>query len=165
MIRVNRVAGRVEMFNGKQNVFGQVCSYDVCSLYPYIMAIAKNWFPCGKLEHYTAGEEPDYSKLGFYRINLDQRKLKLNNLPYLVAKKDITGNNWDCGVIENCVVGNKMMELIKFYDLEYELIEYWQYTQKIEGYKLFGWILDFMKLKNHQDILSADKKPEYNAAL
>jgi hypothetical protein len=129
------------------------------------MAIAQSWFPCGELIHYGAQDIPNKDKIGFYRINLDQRKLKQLNLPNLVALKDDTGNNWASGVVEGCVVGNKMLELIELYDLEFEMLEFWQYSDKIEGYKLFGWVLDFMKLKNEQDTLSTLKSPEYNAAL
>jgi len=45
-----------------------VSSFDVCSLYPYVMAILDVYYPCGKHEKV---EKIDFNKLGFYRLIVD----------------------------------------------------------------------------------------------
>lgn len=89
----------------------------------------------------------------------------MRNLPNLIATKDSLGNNWEADKIDDVLVGSKMLELIKKFKLPYEIHEFWEYTDKIENFKMFGWVLEFMKRKNEQDTLKKNKDSRYNPAL
>jgi len=44
-----KIAGRVEMFNGVQHIKKKYASIDVCSLYPYVLAVKDVYYPSGKI--------------------------------------------------------------------------------------------------------------------
>lgn len=90
-----KCAGRVEMFNGVQKVNEEVSSLDICSMYPFIMAIKNgSYFPHGELKETDVFVE---DKIGFYYCDIDQSilwegfkddiELNLNELQYDNLKK------------------------------------------------------------------------------
>jgi len=44
-----KIAGRVEMFNGVQHIKEKCASIDVCSLYPYVLAVKDVYYPSGEI--------------------------------------------------------------------------------------------------------------------
>jgi len=90
-----KCAGRVEMFNGVQKIDEEVASLDICSMYPFVMAIKNGaYFPHGKLVETDVFVE---DKIGFYYCDIDQsilwegfsdnKELNLNELQYDNLKK------------------------------------------------------------------------------
>lgn len=71
-IQKYKCAGRVELFNGVQEINEPVVSIDKCSMYPYVMAVLDCYYPAGeKIE--TKQFKKD--KIGFYRCSIDQSTL------------------------------------------------------------------------------------------
>jgi hypothetical protein len=109
-IRRGAVAGRIDYFNFKRTLtVGKVVSYDVTSMYPYIMFCAANvQFPGGARVEFKEmtiqkrdsileilrNNENIYDKMGWYTIDLDQTYLSQNDLPIIICNKSEDGNNF-----------------------------------------------------------------------
>lgn len=165
-------AGRVQCFQGVTKFNGSIVSYDVCSLYPYTMAVNPEYYPAGNIVETGPGEFRD-NKCGFYWINADQSNLQHQNLPLVLPVKDrdhlgnITENNYNSrdGIVLNCCVTHKdVMQLMK-YGCKVEILGGFYFTHRIKACDLFRPILDFMQAKNHQDGLKSLKSSSYNAPL
>ena len=162
-----RTAGRVEIFSGKP-VFikGEIVSMDVCSLYPYIMSIAPNYYPCGEKKDTDIYIE---DKIGYYYCDIDQRAFKKHNLPNYIAEKTETENKWDSQeILKDYLISNITIELLKKYEnigVKCEIKKGFYYTEKIKGCELFSSLIEIMKLKNEQDKYKKDKDSKYNPAL
>ena len=61
-VGVFEVAGRVQMFNGVKKVLERLVSTDVCSLYPYVMAVHNCYYPCGKIVNTDVYRGDDFKK-------------------------------------------------------------------------------------------------------
>ena len=180
------VAGRVQMFNGPCRYTIKMTSQDVCSLYPYICAVNNEaWFPTGDkvdvdyeaiggLNNQQYRESEIWDKIGFYKCDVDQTNLQeLNKVAiYPLKKRNEAGmvqeNLWDlddCGEMYNvCLSSVTIKQMI---DADCKVcIKYGYYFEgKIEGHKLFPFVLDFMKGKNEQDIYKKNGDKRYNASL
>ena len=180
------VAGRVEMFNGTQRIKNKMCSIDVCSLYPFVCSVYnKAYFPIGKkhnvdynsiggLTNRTYEESEIWDKIGFYICDIDQRNLEEKGKVsiYPLKLRNNTGfclkNMWDlkdCGVMNKICLSSVVIKQMIENGCEVKIYEGYYFEEKIEGYKLFPFVLEFMKGKNEQDIWKKKKDSRYNASL
>jgi hypothetical protein len=163
----SKIAGRVECFGGECRLPERIASIDVCSLYPYVMAVKDVYYPCGEIVYV---EQDQYinsnDKLGFWYVDFDQSNLKAKNLPNIYAFKTGIENNWAHeGIIENYLLSNVMIDLLLKYECKVTIKNGFYFTEKRKSCEMFDFILQFMGVKNHQDTLKANKDPEYNSAL
>lgn len=166
-----KIAGRVELFNGVQKIENErISSLDVCSLYPYVMAIYngfegdQGYYPAGDIKEVDEYQGDDI--LGFYYCDIDQSNLKSQNLPLIYAEKTGSENKWDTeNVLDNYLISNVMIKLLLENRCKVNIKKGFIFTQKIKGCELFKFILDFMDIKNQQDILKESKDANYNPVL
>jgi hypothetical protein len=163
-LQKSKIAGRVELFNGVQKVEERLVSTDVCSLYPYNMAVAPVYYPCGEIVNTDKYLGADV--IGFYYCDIDQSNLKARNLPKIYARKTETENDWDYdGVLENYLISNVMIELLLKFDCGVVIKKGFYFTDKKKSCDMFDFILDLMKAKNEEDTKKKNKDPTYNPAL
>ena len=168
-------AGRVELFNGVQHVEETMCSKDICSMYPYVMAVMKDaYYPCGEL-HETATMVD--GKMGWYYCDIDQSNLAEKNLPLIIAEKvfvkkadgsdgPLEGNNWaTTKVLKDYFISTVQIAQLKKYGCDVTVKKGIYFSDKVRGCDLFEFILEFMQKKNEQDKLKKSKSELYNAAL
>ena len=159
-----KIAGRVELFNGIQKVEERLVSTDVCSLYPYVMSVAPVYYPCGELVNTQEYMGDDV--LGFYYCDIDQSNLKAMNLTKIYARKTEIENDWGYdGVLENYLVSNVIIGLLKKFNCGVVIKNGFYFTEKKKSCDMFDFLLDFMKEKNEQDTLNKNKYQLYNQAL
>jgi len=162
-LQKSKIAGRVELFNGVKEINERLVSTDVCSLYPYVMAILNCYYPCGK-ETIKVDEYKGDDVLGFYYCDIDQSILKTKNLPNIYAKKSKIENDWGYdGIIENYLISNVMIGLLRKYGCKVVIRNGFIFPEKKKSCDMFDFLLDFMKAKNEQDGLKG--KDGYNSAL
>lgn len=170
-----KCAGRVELFNGIQKIEEELSSKDVCSLYPFIMAVfGGGWFPCGTK---TLTEKYVKDKIGFYYCDIDQTNLKNKNLPNIYPEKVFTkkadgsegvleGNDWSSNnILKDYLISNVMIEQLLKNGCKVDIKNGFYFSDKVRGCDLFEFILVFMKKKNEQDALKKSKSDLYNSAL
>lgn len=169
-----KTAGRVQLFNGVQRITEPICSKDIASMYPYVMACADVWYPCGSIVE-TAEWVPD--KIGFYWCDIDQRTLKAQNLPNIVARKDyatkangergpLIGNDWAYdGVLLNYCINSITIEHLRANGCTVDVHRGFYFTDKIRSCDCFRPVLEIMGVKIAQDRKKKAKNPEYNPAL
>ena len=163
-LQSSKIAGRVEMFNGIQKINERVASTDVCSLYPYVMAVLNCYYPAGEIKDVERWQGGD--KLGFYYCDIDQRCLKDKNLPNIYAYKTGVENQWDYkGVIENYLLSNVMIQLLLDFGCDVKIRNGFVFTEQIKSCEMFKFLLDIMKAKSEQDDYKANNDPSYNPAL
>lgn len=176
-----KIAGRCEMFNGKQNIIDPVCSLDICSMYPYVMTILNCYYPCGEIKdakkYYNSKD-----KLGFWYCDIDQSSLRERNLPNIYAEKTGEENNWGTqNKLEKYLLSNITIDLllkygakVKIYN-EIDLLDEdglligkkrsFYFTKKERSIDMFGFLAELMKAKNEQDTFKKNKDKRYNPAL
>lgn len=166
----SRVAGRVQMFNGIQEIFEQMVSMDVCSLYPFVMSILDVYYPCGdkivKVDNYKGG-----NKIGFYYCDVNQSALKRKGLPSILPNKTKDENDWECRSddLKNVFISNVDIEQLLSYGCECKVkngiifVKNAGCEARVKSCELFEFLLPLMKEKNQQDTLVG--KEGYNAAL
>ena len=180
------VAGRVDMFNGITRLKTKMCSIDVCSLYPFVCAVYNQaYFPVGKKhdvdfrsigglhgERYRNSEIWD--KIGFYKCYVDQRCLADKNKVSIYPKKNRTDtgmvieNLWDlkdCGEMDDVCLSSVVIKQMMKAGCKVIIHEGYYFEEKVEGHKLFPFVLEFMAGKNQQDIWMKEGDPRYNASL
>jgi hypothetical protein len=163
-LQKSKIAGRVELFNGIQKVEERLVSTDVCSLYPYVMSVAPVYYPCGKMINTDKYMGPD--TIGFYYCDIDQSNLRASNLPKIYARKTAIENDWGHEVVlENYLISNVMIELLKKYNCGVVIKNGFYFTEKKKSCDMFDFLLDFMKAKNEQDTKKKNKDDTYNSAL
>lgn len=160
-----KCAGRVEMFNGVKKIFDEMVSMDVCSLYPYVLAVLDVYYPCGKnITKVDMYRGPDF--LGFYRCDIDQSNLKEQNLPKIYPKKTDTENRWDHDeILKDYTISSVMIEQLRKYGCTVTVYEGIIFPEKMRSCDMFTFILEFMKGKNEQDHFKKIGSPNYNPAL
>ena len=164
-LQKSKIAGRVELFNGVQEVKERLVSTDVCSLYPYVMAVLDCYYPTGK-EIIKVDEYKGDDVIGFYYCDIDQSILKTKNLPNIYAKKSAIENNWGYdGILENYLISNVMIGLLKQHGCSVVIKNGFVFPEKRKSCEMFDFLLDFMKAKNDQDTLKSKKDETYNSAL
>lgn len=159
-----KIAGRVELFNGIQKIDERMASTDVCSLYPYVMSVLDVYYPRGDVI-----EVPQYvgdDEIGFYYCDIDQSNLKQNNLPKIYARKTEIENDWGHEeVLENYLISNVMIGLLRKYGCKVEVKNGFIFSRKEKSCDMFKFLLEMMKAKNEQDDYKAKKDRRYNSAL
>ena len=164
-LQKSKIAGRVELFNGVQKVEERLVSTDVCSLYPFVMSVLNCHYPVGK-ELILVDEYKGDDVIGFYYCDIDQSNLKAMNLPNIYAKKTDIENNWAYdGVLENYLISNVMIGLLRKYNCKVVIKNGFIFPDKKKSCDMFDFLLDFMKAKNDQDTLKSKKDSNYNPAL
>jgi len=168
-LQKSKIAGRVELFNGVQKVQERLVSTDVCSLYPFVMSVLNCYYPTGKELKLVDKYQGD-DVIGFYYCDIDQRNLKGMNLPNIYAKKTEIENDWGYdGVLENYLISNVMIGLLKKFNCKVVIKNGFTFPDKKKSCDMFDFLLDFMKAKNEQDTLKsskvAEEKAKYNPAL
>lgn len=159
-----KCAGRVQLFNGIQKITERLVSTDVCSLYPFVMAILNVYYPCGEIIETDKYMGDD--KIGFYYCDIDQSNLKKNNLPNIYAEKTEIENKWDSDVeLKDYLISNVMIRLLKKYNCKINIKSGFFFSQKKKSCDMFDFMLDFMKAKNEQDDLKKNNDELYNPAM
>jgi hypothetical protein len=186
-----KVAGRVELFNDIQKIIERMGSGDVCSLYPFVMAVLNVYYPAGNVVEVEDYKGDDV--LGFYYCNVKQHNLKPRNLPKIYPRKTELENIWDNeDELKGYLLSNVMIGLLREYGCEVEILPYVEdplykkdildvsgnkiseelikkksfvFSHKIRGCDLFEFILEMMMAKNNQDALKQNKNDLYNSAL
>jgi hypothetical protein len=168
-LQKSKIAGRVEMFNGVQKVEERLVSTDVCSLYPFVMSVLDCYYPCGKelieVDEYQGGD-----KIGFYYCDIDQSCLSSKDLPNIYAKKSALENDWSTEeVLTDYLISNVMIGLLRKFGCSVVIKSGFVFPQKKKSCEMFGFLLDFMKVKNEQDLEGKKEKKGldncYNPAL
>jgi hypothetical protein len=158
-----KIAGRVEMFNGAMEVFEKIVSLDVCSLYPYVLSILNVYYPYGKITRTSTYVK---NKIGFYYCDVDQSNLKKNNLPNIYAEKTKTENKWDSDKkLDGYLLSTVMIKLLQDFNCKVDIKHGFYWEQKAKSCDMFGFLTEFMKKKNEQDVLKGKKDEKYNAVL
>jgi len=168
-------AGRVDVFRNRNvKILESMASMDCCSMYPYVMAILNVYYPCGEVKQANEYYKPN-KFIGWYYCNIDQSNLKSKNLPNLYCEKvfnnqgNIQENDWESeNKLFNYYISNIEIEQMRKYGVSVEIIDSPDniyFTEKIKSCKLFGFILELMKLKNEQDIWKDTNDGRYNPAL
>ncbi len=159
-----KIAGRVEMFNNSQIIDDKVVSLDVCSEYPYVLAINNVYYPHGEIVHvekYTKRDE-----IGFYYCDVDQSHLKRMNLPNIYAEKLENENDWgSTNILKDYLLSSVMIDYLLKYDCKVTIKNGFYFEKKAKSCEMFEFILDFMKMKNEQDSLSKVSSEKYNPSL
>lgn len=180
-ILASKAAGRVDLFKAAMNhIVDEIVSLDVCSLYPYIMAIFPGYFPCGEISETAEYIKPPTmenpnGKIGFWYCTVDQSALHRNNLPNILPKKLMSSsgvcleNDWNSeDIIEDVFISNITIELLKSYEnigVTVEVKSGIVFSDKIKSCDMFSFLTDLMKLKNEQDTLKKQNDSKYNPAL
>lgn len=159
-----KVAGRVEMFNGVQEINEKMISTDVCSLYPYVMAVKDVYYPAGQIKFVDEYQGDD--ELGFYYCDIDQSNLRANNLPLIYPKKTETENNWGHNeILQDYLIGNVSIKLLKDFGCNVVIKKGFTFERRERNCDLFRFLLDMMKAKNEQDTYNKNGDERYNPAL
>jgi len=164
-LQKSKIAGRVELFNGVQKVEERLVSTDVCSLYPFVMSVLDCYYPTGKELKLVDKYQGD-DVIGFYYCDIDQSNLKGSNLPNIYARKTEIENDWGYnGILENYLISNVMIGLLKKYNCKVVIKNGFTFPDKKKSCDMFDFLLHFMKAKNEQDTLKSKKDENYNPAL
>lgn len=164
-LQKHKIAGRVELFNGIQEVNEKLVSTDVCSLYPYVMSVLDCYYPCGSSIKEVKTYQGD-NEIGFYYCDIDQSNLSKSDLPNIYAEKLPLENKWDSKeVLKDYLISNVMIGLLKKFKCKVVIKNGFVFENKMKSCDIFGFLLDFMKEKNIQDDLKKSKSDEYNSAL
>lgn len=162
----SKIAGRVELFNGAKVINDVMVSYDVCSLYPYVMTILDCYYPIGEIDYYAKYNQNLKNLMGFWVCDIDQTILVKSNLPLIIPLKNKEGNDWEAGVIQSKItLDTNIIILLEKFGCKVKRYDGWVCNNKIKSVDLFGYNLDLMKLKNEQDDLKKAKDLSYNPSL
>lgn len=156
----SRVAGRVQLFNGPQIINESIQSFDVCSLYPYVMAVAPVYYPCGDITEIDSFEELPKDKIGFFYCDIDQSNMSVTMIP----NKTKIGNDWEAKIITNSFESSVMIKYLRKCGANVVTRNGIYFTEKIKSSDYFRILLDVMKYKNDQDT-NKKNKTNYNPAL
>lgn len=187
-IKDGRIGGRVDLFAGgnkyvsKFDEGGAIYSMDVCSLYPYVMAILNVYYPSGDFfeiardsdEFEYAIKHPTLKKMDddlnsevvrFFTVDVDQTILRKKNIPYFLCEKRNGVNNYDIPIIKNITISSASIDYLQKLGCSityYNCIEYKEVKKSCE---LFRPLLCFMNLKNQQDEYLKNNDQQYNCSL
>lgn len=159
-LQKNKIAGRVELFNGVMEIFERMASTDVCSLYPFVMAVLNVYYPYGDIidvECYQGDE-----RLGFYYCDIDQSNLRKANKPKIYARKTEIENDWnfsDDTVLDNYLISNVIIGLLLKHGCKVTIRNGFVFQNKAKSCKMFKFILEMMEAKNKQDTYKDSKDP------
>lgn len=167
-------AGRCDLRdNIKLKIFARIVSLDVCSLYPYIMAIGKYYYPAGDI---IKTNKFNNDKLGFYWVSVDQTNLKqVIQCEKILDKNGKTKeNNWTCKIIKKIYIGSERIKYLiskgcKVTNLDggsiHDECDGIYFSDKVKGCDLFKPIIGIMKIKNREDTYKQNGDERLNKAL
>lgn len=166
----DKTGGRNQTFNGMQIIKGKLVSLDVCSLYPYVMAIYdKSFFPHGEVIEVSKPEDIPEGKIYFFECIIDQSNFIKNGVrmaPNILTQKiEGYGNDWDYKGKITQTIPDVTIKLLLDFGCKIEYVKGHYYTEKIEGCKLFSFLLELMKIKNTQDVYIKEGSSLANNAL
>lgn len=148
-IKKKTSGGRVQLFNGEQKIFGLMSSMDVCSLYPYVMAVLNVFYPCGQI---IETDEYKKDKIGFYYCDIDQKPLKDANKPLIICDKSGEVNNWATNeILKDYPLSSPMIEFLRTRGVKPIIKNGVYFTDKKKSCEMFKPILDLMGTKNRED--------------
>jgi hypothetical protein len=102
--------------------------------------------------------------IGFFWVNVNQSNLLKKNLPLIYPKKTKIKNDWKEPKLEKVFISSVIIDALLENGCEVEFLEDGIYFDDVKkNYEIFGFLLDFMKGKNEQDLLKGTEK--YNSAL
>lgn len=168
-----KVAGRCNLYNGPVEIAMQCMSMDVCSMYPYVMAVVLNgWYPAGDILEVAAESEIGPDRIGWLYCDIDQTPLAARNAPYVYPEKvGVEGeaaieNNWDNPpVLMNYFISTVEIDILRRHGCIVTTRGGIVFTERVKGCDLFQVINGFMRGKNEQDALKAARDPAYNNGL
>ena len=169
MIHRASIASRVDTFgNDKQKITENVISADLTSAFPSAMFVWKdcdyptNEFTIGNMTFTLAANlHMEYIKfqrflnIAWYHVTIDQSILVKMNKSMIICHKSDEGHDWsyDDRVVyqENiplCTID--IEELLKHgCNVEFVFDKFYIiFTHRVTNFKLFGWLSEFMKVKN-----------------
>ncbi len=183
LIRESSVAGRIDVFGKKQKKYEEeLVAFDVTSMYPYVMFVMNDcFFPMGEITDrlMTQNDIDDIineitttnnlEKIGYYKVDIDQTYLINNNKPIIRCHKMDLGNNWEEQpqvVLQTNIYLSSIdiLQLLKHgckvsFILNSRMLVF---SEKVQNFKLFSWLTEFMVCKNLQDKYKEDNDPRYN---
>jgi hypothetical protein len=185
-IRKGTFGGRVQAFNGAKVVHGGVLCLDRCSMYPSVMFVLDNcYYPGGEIIRgrlsplHKIRLESELSRndgllqLGYYTVSIDQRPLYHRGIPLIVPRRNpVNGLNYweyfpESLVQKNIVLHSVHISMLKKNGCRVEFVadsHFIEFSERIRGYDLFGWMSELMTVKNKYDRMSKTD-PAYNHLL
>jgi hypothetical protein len=163
-----RIGGRVDIFYGVKKILKkaleneELYSLDVCSLYPYVMAVMNAYYPKGNWYETNLYNEDG---IGFYTCDVDQSLLKELKVPYFLCKKTKEGNDYNVGQIEKITISNQTINYLREIGCHVDVYEGIHFTGKIESSELYKPILILMQIKNIQDEYKKTGDTKYNECI
>lgn len=160
-LQKHKIAGRVELFNGVKEIFERMASTDVCSLYPFVMAVLNCWYPYGEILEAKCYQGDE--RIGFYYCDIDQSNLKKANKPKIYARKTAIENDWnfdDDVVLKDYLISNVMIGLLHANGCKVIIKNGFVFKYKSKSCEMFKFILEMMEAKNKQDTYKDSKDPE-----
>lgn len=162
----NKIGGRVQLPNGMIKLIEELLSLDACSLYPYVMAVYDNYFPCGEMVEIDSYEKMDKNKLGMFYCDVDQSELYRKNMISILPEKTLIGNDWDSkNILKNIFISTVKIDILKKYGCDVKIYNGIYFTEKVKSCEIFEFLLPLMQEKNRQDEYSRNGSLEYNPAL
>lgn len=155
-----KIAGRVELFNGIMEIFERMASTDVCSLYPFVMAVLNVYYPYGEIKEVSHYQGDD--RIGFYYCDIDQSNLRKDNKPKIYARKTKTENDWnfsDDVILKDNLISNVMIGLLLKHGCKVDIKNGFVFEKKMKSCKMFKFILEMMEAKNKQDVYKDSNDP------
>ena len=102
--------------------------------------------------------------IGFFWVKVDQSNLFKKNLPLIYPHKTKIRNDWKEPKLEKVFISSVIIDGLLKNGCDVEFLEDGIYFDDVKkNYEIFGFLLDFMKGKNEQDLLKGTEK--YNSAL
>lgn len=164
-------AGRTDLTGDKPTyVDGKVVSLDVVSMYPYQMAVAKNYFPVGNI---IKTDEYNENKIGYYYCDIDQSNLpdgKKIQCEKIFKNNKLEKNSWcSQNKLLDYFINSEQIKYLQEWGCDVVIKKGFYFSDKIKGCELFMPILSIMKIKVQQDIYKASKEKDeaalYNSCL
>ena len=183
-LKMWRVGGRVDLFNGPQQIKGRMASLDACSLYPYAMFVMPNWYPCGECHvsfDFSDCEIPATKKvlherfrddsqtpcrIGYYNCKVNQDAMECKYLPQknFTPSSKSEGNDFKPKGWIQCCISSEAIKFIRKQGGLVKVVNGHYYDQVIKGCELFEPLIKCMKLKNDEDEKKRNELP-YNMVL
>lgn len=158
----HKYGARVDCFQGKIKV-NDVVYIDCCSLYPYIMCIAKLWYPSGNpipIQGYALERFGRYFCESIDQSSLWENGLK-NIVPIIVDDEKVYQHR---EIVKNIMLDSVTIEHLRKYGCIVHIKEGYYYPNKIRSVDRFKHLLKILRVKHDQDILKKEGKP-YNPSV
>jgi len=165
-LKRSSVGGRCEVFNNTK-INEKCVSLDVCSLYPYVMLLLKDfYFPSMYTKKYYT--DRDYIKyasdcVGFWYCDINQTKLRERGYPNFFPVKKETNDYKHNEIIYDVLISNFQIDFMRDIGIEVTTKKGFYWCETVTNSKYFENLFPIMKEKNRQDLLKSLKDGDYNA--